>query len=195
MATRATWQRSWGEPLVDEYWRHHRRPLRTYQRRVWRDFSVDGDVDPEELFLVDPDGFRQQVVQFTRTNEFNAVMHAAASALLTEVRDSETRQQLRRVRDALAPQMGTLRPSARAIPSRHRRWQTLYDLSAQVLSGFGVSLADADHLLAPGYASNGQGVGGRAGSGSSSGCPQRQCQGATRFRPGGARWANILNDT
>ena len=140
-----------GRTLVDEYWRHHRRPLRTYRRRAWRDFSMDGDVEPEELVVVDPDGFRQEVVQFTRKNEFNEVMHAAASSLLTEVRDSETRQQLTRVRDALAPQVGRRRRPPRRVPSRHRRWQTLYDLSFQILSGFGVSLADADQLLAPGY--------------------------------------------
>lgn len=140
-----------GRAVVDEYWRHHRRPLRTYHRQVWRDFSMDGDVAPEEFVAVDPDGYEQEVVRFSRMNEFNSVMHSAAAELLSEVRDSETRQQLRRVRDALAPQATTHRRSSRSVPTRHRRWQTLYDLSSQVLGGFGVNLATAQHLLAPGY--------------------------------------------
>lgn len=140
-----------GRALVDEYWRHHRRPLRIYQRSVIRDFSLDGDAAPEEFVMVDPDGYAQEIVRFTSANEFNAVVHAAASQLLTEVRDAETRQQLRRVRDALAPQNQASRLNRASVPSRHRRWQTLYDLSRQVLGGFGMSLAQAGHLFAPGY--------------------------------------------
>jgi hypothetical protein len=140
-----------GRTLVEEFWRHHRRPLRTYSRREWRDFSVEGDVDPVEFTVIDPDGYRQQNVQFTRTNAFNSVIHAAVSTLLTEVRDAEIRRQLNRVRGALAAQAVPRRHAPRAVPSRHRRWQTLYDLSGQVLHGFGVSLDSADHLLAPGY--------------------------------------------
>lgn len=140
-----------GRALVDEYWRNHRRPLRTYERSVVRDFSLDGDVEPEEFVVIDPDGYAQQMVRFTGTNEFNAVVHAAASRLLTEVRDTETRQQLRRVRDALSPQHAASPWSRASVPSWHRRWQNLYDLSREVLDGFGVSLAQAQRLFAPGY--------------------------------------------
>lgn len=140
-----------GRAFVEEYWRHHRRPLRTYEQTVERAFEIDGDVDPEELALMDPEGYAQEVVRFTRSNEFNAVMYAAAEQLLTEVRDTETRQQLRRARDALAPQRVNDRRRPRMVPNRHRRWATLYDLSQQVLNGFGMTLSRPHYAIAPGF--------------------------------------------
>lgn len=141
-----------GRAIVEMYWSNARRPLRTYRRTTWRDFSVDGDVEPEELVSPDPDGYLQAITVFDRSNSYNQVIRAAAERLLLEVRDTETRQQVLRVYERLAPQ-ATLRrrPSAGRVPSRHRRWQPLYELSRQVLDGFGVELADALHRMSPGY--------------------------------------------
>lgn len=141
-----------GRAVVEMYWSNARRPLRTYRRTTWRDFSVDGDVEPEELVSPDPDGYLQAVTVFDRSNPYNQVIRAAAERLLLEIRDTETRQQVLRVYERLAPQ-ATLRqrPSAPRVPSRHRRWQPLYELSRQVLDGFGVELADALHRMSPGY--------------------------------------------
>lgn len=141
-----------GRAIVEMFWSNARRPLRTYRRTTWRDFSVDGDVEPEELLSPDPDGYLQAITVFDRSNSYNQVIRAAAERLLLEVRDTETRQQVLRVYERLAPQ-ATLRhrPSAARVPSRHRRWQPLYELSRQVLDGFGVELADALHRMSPGY--------------------------------------------
>jgi hypothetical protein len=141
-----------GRAIVEMYWTNARRPLRTYRRTTWRDFSIDGDVEPEELVSPDPEGYLQAVTVFDRSNPYNQVIRAASERLLLEIRDTETRQQLLRVYERLSPQaMLQTRPSAVRVPSRHRRWQPLYELSCQVLDGFGVELADALHRMSPGY--------------------------------------------
>jgi len=138
--------------MVEMYWSNHRRPLRTYRRSTWRDFSVDGDVEPEELVSPDPDGYLQTVTLFDRSNPYNQAIRGAAERLLSEVHDAETRQQLLRVYERLSPQKALRTPpSMPRVPSRHRRWQPLYELSRHVLDGFGVELADALHRMSPGY--------------------------------------------
>jgi 5-methylcytosine-specific restriction enzyme subunit McrC len=139
-----------GRTLAQLFWEHRRRPLRVYRSRPTQDFSLDGDVEPLDLFVPDSDGFPQHVLQLRRDNEYNAVVAAAVIALMPEVRDSETRKQLLRVQQALAPQQRPGQVRARVVPARHRHWQPAYDLSVAVLQGFGVGF-DADHLLAPGF--------------------------------------------
>ncbi len=141
-----------GRAIVEMYWSNARRPLRTFRRTTRRGFSVDGDVEPEEPVSPDPDGYLQAVTVFDRSNAYNQVIRAAAERLLLEIRDTETRQQVLRVYERLAPQaVLRTRPSAPRVPSGHRRWQPLYELSRQVLDRFGVELADALHRMSPGY--------------------------------------------
>ena len=92
-----------GRALVDMYWQHYRRPLRVYRRHDERSFAVDGDVDPEELLIPDPDGYLQSVVTLDRQNQYNQVIQAAVEELQGEVRDFEVRRQLSHVRGLLAP--------------------------------------------------------------------------------------------
>lgn len=143
-----------GRAMVQMYWENYRRPLRTYRRRTWRAFEIEGDLDPEEFVLPDPDGFHQEGIALDRSNEYNATIRAAVRTLLPGVRNPGTRQQLMRVFEALSPQ--TTRPvraANRLVPSRHRGWQPLYDLSRQVLRGFGLGLTP-EVLRAPGYVLN-----------------------------------------
>jgi hypothetical protein len=141
-----------GSAMVDMFWESHRRPLRTYRRRIEHAFTHDGEVDAEEFVLPSPDGFRQEVVLFDRANEYNATIQAAVRALLPSVRDPRTRVQLTRVHEVLAPQ--PVRREGRRpqlVPSRHKTWQPLYDLSIQVLNGFGLGYAASGSLRGPGY--------------------------------------------
>lgn len=139
-----------GRTLSQMYWENHRRPVRTYRRKIVNEYSVDGDVDALDLLLPEAGGFPQQVLQLSRDNDYNAVIASAVRVLLPEVRDAETRKQLLRVGQALAPQPVVSRPRRRRLPARHSRWQATYDLSHAVLQGFGVGF-DAAHLLAPGF--------------------------------------------
>ena len=139
-----------GRTLAQLFWENHRRPVRAYRTREINEFAYEGDVDPTDLFIPPPDGYSQRVLQLRRDNEHNAVIAAAVRAVLPEVRDSETRQQLLRVTQAIGPQppVTSLRPIR--LSNRYRHWQVVYDLSLQVLRGFGLEFVQ-DHLLAPGF--------------------------------------------
>ncbi|HEX6749205.1 MAG TPA: hypothetical protein VF092_18050 [Longimicrobium sp.] len=140
-----------GRAMVTMYEDNHRRPLRTYHRKTWHEFAADGEPDPEDLILPDPDGFRQEGIFLDRENRYNATIRDAARRLLPEIRNPATRVQLTRVVEALSPQ-GAPRnsPRPRVVPSRHRRWQQIYDISLQVLEGLGLGLRP-DLLHSPGY--------------------------------------------
>ena len=59
----------------------------------------------------------------------------AAGALLSEVRDPIVRAQISRIHQAIPPQ-GRPPTRMRSVPSRHRRWGPLLELSQQILDGF-----------------------------------------------------------
>ncbi|HZH04756.1 MAG TPA: hypothetical protein VEY30_13300, partial [Myxococcaceae bacterium] len=116
-----------------------------------RAFEIEGDLDAEEFVMPDPDGFYQEGIALDNSNEYNATIRAAVRTLVPGVRNPDTRQQLMRVFEALSPQANApIRSSRRMVPSRHRGWQPLYDLSRQVLRGFGLGLTP-EMLRAPGY--------------------------------------------
>lgn len=140
--------------VVQMYWQNHRRPLRTYERRALRDFSLQGDVDPMEMALPDPEGFSQRRLALARDNDLNSIISGAVMALLPRVRDNATQRDLQRVGHALGPQPRLPRQvHRRTLPSRHARWQALHDLSVQILTGYG-GRYDAGSLSAPGFVMN-----------------------------------------
>ncbi len=139
--------------MASLFWEQHRRPLRTYKRRRLEEFAFDGEVDLESLFPPEESGFRQDRIVFNHRNHFNATIAAAARALSGEAWDPSTRRQLERLCHALGPQDPVRWPRPERLPSRHRHWQELYDLSCQVLAGFGLRLSEGG-LRAPGYVVN-----------------------------------------
>lgn len=139
------------QTMLGMFWPHQRRPLRQYRRRVWHEFSLDGEFDPESLLLPTEDGFRLEGSFFERTNGYNATIWAAFRALLPEVADPEVSAQMRRAISALSPQdLRAVDPRPRLLPSRHRHWQPLFDLAGQVLRGYGVGYSGAA-FEAPGF--------------------------------------------
>lgn len=118
-----------------------RRPLRAYRSRLVTDYSADGSVDEETLVLPRADGFSQSQYVLDRSNKFSAVIGAAIQRLLPDIRDSQLHRRLSRAGRTLPKPEGRLRVSRlpRSVPSRHRRWQPLYELARYVLEGYGVS--------------------------------------------------------
>src|SRR4029079_12413330 len=41
-------------------------PLRTYRRGVVEDFAADGEIDPDDAVLPGENGYRQEILEFTR---------------------------------------------------------------------------------------------------------------------------------
>ena len=144
-----------GRAVVSLYDRNYRRPLRTYRQIVWQDFNIDGEVDPESLLLPESDGFVQAGIVLDKQNQYNAVMHGAMERLMTEIRNGDTRRQVYQRQVRLSPQrLPSHLPTQRNLPSRHRRWQELYDLSRQILEGFGIGYSDLARAVLPGYIIN-----------------------------------------
>lgn len=137
--------------MVNMYWINKRRPLRTYNIKQSSEFAFDGEVDPEDILLPSPDGFIQTSIVFDKQNPYNATILAAARSILPNLRDPSTIAQLQRMIDSLSPQKNIVQKSVTFnFPNRSKRWQTLYDLSVDVLNGFGLTLK-AGKAIAPGY--------------------------------------------
>lgn len=135
--------------MTGMYEARKRRPLRSYRRMKDQNFFLDGDVDPVELCLPSADGFDQEVLQFDRQNCWNADLVAAARELLPEVSDPAVVNSLVRLIEELSPQ-AFRRSAIKPIPTRHRSWKPLHELSLDVLGGLGLSYQQG-HSSAPGY--------------------------------------------
>jgi 5-methylcytosine-specific restriction enzyme subunit McrC len=136
--------------FVSLFEENRRRPLRTYRPQTEEEWSLDGEVDPEEILLPGADGYRVRRLTLSGRNRYNAQVASAARLLAPEVRDGVLQRQVRRVGQRLGPQpASTARPRA-TVPSRHRAWQQCYDLAKQINAGFGLRLAPGA-FSSPGY--------------------------------------------
>jgi 5-methylcytosine-specific restriction enzyme subunit McrC len=136
--------------LIQMYWDNHRRPIRTYRRRLESHFAIDGDVDAEDLRMPTDDGFAQTVIRFDRANPYNAAVSAACADLLSEVQDVDVRAGLGRIIQSLGAQTPVRSLQPRRLPSRARAWQSTYELALDVLRGFGLAY-DHGRSVAPGF--------------------------------------------
>lgn len=137
--------------MVDLFWSNHRRPLRAYRIHRFSDFSIEGDIEPDAIYQPGQDGFEQFSIIYDRRNPFNSTILAAVRQILPNLRDPSVIGQLERMIQALAPQRSVSGPPQnRSMPSRSKRWQPLYDLSVDVLNGFGLTFENKN-AIAPGY--------------------------------------------
>jgi hypothetical protein len=141
-----------GRVIVALFKEEQRRPIRLYRRRRWDDFEIDGDLDEESVFLPSESGFGQEKIVLERGNRFNEIIAEAARLLIPEVEDQDVRRQLQRMFAHLSPQRRPLSAagSPHRVPSRHRRWQQLYDISRRVVAGFGMDF-ELEEAPAPGF--------------------------------------------
>lgn len=137
--------------MVEMYWSNHRRPLRAYRLHRFNDFAFDGEIEPEDILQPNENGFTQTAMIYDRYNYHNATILAAAKYLMPNLRDPIVIRQLERMIDALSPQkIRNSRITRSSLPSRSKRWQSLFDLSVDVLNGFGITFENGKSK-APGY--------------------------------------------
>jgi hypothetical protein len=139
-----------GRAFVDEFWKHYRKPLRLYRQRRWREFELEGELDTDLVHEQSADGFPQQAMVLDRRNPYNALIAAAATVLVGDVRDASLRAQLLRVRSYLGTQPRARTGPLRPVPARHQPWADLVELSRTIASGADLTLR-ADRFEAPGY--------------------------------------------
>lgn len=135
--------------ITSMYEARKRRPLRSYRRVREADFFIDGDPDPVDLIFPSPDGFEQELIRFDRRNGWNADIAAAAKELLPEVGDPSAASSLVRLIEDLSPQNAPVN-RRKPIPTRHRGWKPLHELSVDVLGGLGLNYKQGQ-AHAPGY--------------------------------------------
>jgi hypothetical protein len=135
--------------ITSMYEARKRRPLRSYRRVKEADFFVEGDPDPVDLIFPSPDGFEQELMRFDRRNGWNADIVAAAKELLPAVSDPAAAGSLVRLIEDLSPQ-GNPANRRKVVPSRHRAWRPLHELSVDVLGGLGLNYKQGQ-AHAPGY--------------------------------------------
>jgi 5-methylcytosine-specific restriction enzyme subunit McrC len=141
-----------GRVMVEMFKQEQRRPIRLYRHRRWEDFDLDGDLDEESVFLPTESGFAQEKIVLERRNDYNAMLAEAARLLVPEVEDQDVRRQLQRMYAQLSPQTRPLAvaSSQRRLPSRHRRWQQLFEIARRVVEGFGMDFTEKE-APAPGF--------------------------------------------
>jgi hypothetical protein len=141
-----------GRVMVTLFKEEERRPIRLYRTQRWDAFEVDGDLDEESIFLPSEEGFAQEKIALKQGNHYNEIIAEAARLLILDVEDQDVRRQLQRMYSHLSPQRRP--PSIAAVPSRlpsrHRRWQQLYDVSRSVVAGFRMDFK-RDEASAPGF--------------------------------------------
>lgn len=126
-------------------------PIRTYERRTLQRFEIEGDLDEESILLPDRDGFIQAITEFTRKNDYNAVIAAAARVLSQSISDFGLKSRLTRLICYFGPQkrLPSIIPSM--VPSRFRSWSDLYELSVDILDGYGIDYINQGETASPGF--------------------------------------------
>lgn len=126
-------------------------PIRTYQRQILEQFEIEGELDEETVLLPEKDGFIQTVTEFTRKNDYNAVIASAARILSQSASDFDLRARLARAVHYLGPQGSLPATIPNMVPSRFRNWSDLFGLSIDVLDGYGVDYISQGELMSPGF--------------------------------------------
>lgn len=141
-----------GHALMRMYELNLRRPLRQYRTRSWTSFTVDGDLDPESVVLMEPGGFVQSKIVLDRDNAYTQTIGDAFAVLARDVKSNQLRNRLAATHSAVAPRHRVSDTAVRhRLPSRHRRWQTMYDLSRHITRGYGAAFVSEGALPSPGF--------------------------------------------
>lgn len=137
--------------FLSQFEKASRLPIRTYKRSVLRQFEIDGDLDEETILNPERDGFRQEVTKLTKRNEYNAVISSASKVLASSIVDFDLIERLRRIDVQLGAQDSLPKAFKRTVPNRYRAWRALYELSIDILGGYGIDYSNQGVLESPGF--------------------------------------------
>lgn len=126
-------------------------PIRQYRRYLFQGFEIEGDLNEETVICPEIDGFTQHITEFSKSNVFNSVISYAAQVLCKFVTDFNLLEGLRQAISTLGVQSGLPSYLPKAIPSRFSNWSGLYDMSLDVINGYGVDVLDSGELLGSGF--------------------------------------------
>ena len=141
-----------GRMLAEEYLQNKRKPIRKYRKEKYVDYGIDGEVDFESYFDMNPNGFHQSQIRFDKQNQYNATIQKAMRIVEPYVSDDRARNIMRTAIIDFGKQNARV-TSKQKLSSRDKEWSRAYDLSYDIIQGLGTSFADGD-FYAPGFIAN-----------------------------------------
>lgn len=138
-----------GRILAQEYLKCRRKPLRQYREERFWEYAIDGEMELSVLFEQHPDGIEQTRIRFDRLNAYNATIREAMKIVQPFTTDSQVKNILSTAVCELGHQ-GVPSKQRLSIPARNKEWQPAYDLSFDIVKGFGASY-NAGRFVAPGF--------------------------------------------
>ena len=135
--------------LAYEYLLNKRKPIRKYRKNMFRDYSIEGDIDFSVVFERHPDGIRQSSVRFDRLNAYNATICKAMQIVRPFASDAQTKNILSVAISEFGKQ-GTPPKTKLPVPVRNHEWKQAYDLSYDIIVGLGTSY-EAGKLISAGF--------------------------------------------
>lgn len=138
--------------IIEMYQNNSHRPIRTYNKRIFEDYSIDGECEPESIVFPSENGYEQYEISYRKQNKYNSVIRSAISQISYDVKDITVRSQLDRIMHDLGEQALYNKHSIRkVVPNRNIKWQGLYSLCIDILMGSGLALKRGQ-LSSLGYA-------------------------------------------
>lgn len=141
-----------GRMLAEEYLANRRKPVRKYRKEKYTGFVIDGDIDFDSYFEINPNGYKQSRVRFDKVNIFNATIVRAMQIVLPYVSDIKAKNILSTAVGELGNQNFFNLPKQK-VPTRNKEWENAYNLSYDIVQGLGASY-EVGKFYAPGFVAN-----------------------------------------
>jgi len=138
------------EVLLRLFYKNRRSPLRVHRFKQFVDFALEGEVDAEDIFLPDDEGFKQVKFSYDSDNEYSATIAESVRIMHERVRDPILMSRLRRMLTDIGPVATQASIVRRTLPPRLRRWQILYDFAYDLCHGLELAPGNGPHYL-PGF--------------------------------------------
>ena len=141
-----------GRMLAEEYLANKRKPVRKYRKEKYEDFVIEGEIDFDSYFEINPNGYKQSRVRFDKKNIYNATIRSAMQVVLPYVSDIKAKNILSTAVGELGRQRYVNCPKQK-VPARNKEWGNAYELSYDIVQGLGASFEDGK-FYAPGFIAN-----------------------------------------
>lgn len=138
-----------GRILAEDYIRLSRKPIRQYRKEIFYDFSIDGELDFDDYYNLNAEGFKQASVKFDQSNAFNATIQSAMKIVLPYVSDNKVRLVLQSAIMSFGKQ-NAMTGRKQRVPSRNIEWKNTYNLAYDICLGLGSSF-EYGQMIAPGF--------------------------------------------
>ena len=124
--------------LATDFLNLQRNIIRQYHKEIYFSYSIDGEIDTDYLFIMEPDGWRQSRVLFDRQNSFNSILKQALIIVRPYAMSDQTRNIINHAITMLGEQKKAIL-SPKKLPTRNMEWKRMYDLASDIVSGAKVS--------------------------------------------------------